>query len=48
MSRDGVSAFLRMRRDTPFPWKQLYVFWMIPPSSHQLRTYFIDGSFLEQ
>ena len=36
-----------MRRDTPSPSTQLYTFWMTP-SPHQLRTYVIDGSNLNQ
>ena len=49
MKRDSVSAYVKMRRDTPFPYTQLYAFWMIPPNPpHQLCTHSIDGPFLNK
>ena len=49
MKRDSVSAYVRMKRDTPLP---LQVVVRIlddpPPSPHQLRTYLIDDPFLNQ
>ena len=48
MKRDSVSAHVHMRRDTHSPYVLLYAFWMIPPFLYELRTYLIDGSFLNQ
>ena len=49
MKRDSVSAYVRMKRDTPLP---LQVVVRIlddpPPSPHQLHTYLIDEPFLNQ
>ena len=47
MKRDSVSAYTRMKRDTPSPYMQLYAIWMTPhpptpQSPHQLRTILID------
>ena len=39
---------VHMKRDTSFPCTQLCIFWMTPPFSRQLRTYLIDGPFLNQ
>ena len=49
MKRDKVckseSVYVHMRRDISSPCTQLYAFW-ITPIPYQLRTYLIDGLFL--
>ena len=40
MIGDSASAYVRMRRDSPFL--------DVSPISHQLHTYLIDGLFLNQ
>ena len=47
MKRDSVSAYVYIKRDTPFPCTQLYAFWIIP-IPQQLRTYLTDGPFPNQ
>ena len=46
MKRDGAGSYKHMRRDTPFPFRQLYAFWITLPFSHKFRTYLIDGPLL--
>ena len=41
--RDSVSAYVHMSFDMPSPFTQLYAFWMLPPSSKELRTYLINS-----
>ena len=54
MKTDSVSAYVHMRRDSPSPYMQLYLFWMtrppppLPQSTHQLRTHLTGGPFLNQ
>ena len=45
MKRDNINAYVHIRRDNPSSYTQLYAFWMTPL---QLRTYLIDGPFLNQ
>ena len=48
MKRDSVSAYLHMRRDTPLPLYAAVDILDDPPPFSQLRTYLIDGLFLNQ
>ena len=49
MTRDSVSAYVQMRRDTPFPlYANVRILYEPPASPHQLPTYLIDGPFLNR
>ena len=46
MKRDSVSAYVHMRRDTPLPLYAPVHILDDPPPFPQLRTYLMDGLFL--
>ena len=46
MKRDSMSAYVHMRRYTPYPFTELYAFWMNSPIPHELHPYLNDVPFL--
>ena len=48
MKRDSVSVYVHMRRDTPSPLPMYADAGATLPSPHKLRTYLLDGLFLNQ